>query len=445
MKVKRLGIVVGIVALVGVVVAWVLHQPGPMAFAQGKRVALADYDGKPTGVPADFQETDPVARGQYLAIAANCQACHTEEGGTPFAGGRPFPTDFGTIYSTNITPDVESGIGSWTDADFLRAMHEGISADGTRLYPAFPYAAYTYLTDEDVLAIKAYLFSIPAVKNTAPEASLRWPYNKRGLMAVWSKFYNPNKRFEPVADQTPEWNRGAYLSEALGHCGECHTPRNMLQALNNKKKFAGGVADGWRAYNLSSDEKSGIGAWSQEDLEKYLKTGRSVEHGTAFGPMALAVHLSFQKLTPSDVSAIVTYIRSVPAVSSSDLPAPKLEAASAVPSEHAVAESNPRGHLMFAGMCAGCHSWTGTGSYVPHSTLTGNRAVNDPTATNVALAVLHGASTLPESGEIAVMPAFGSAWSDEEIADVSNYVIARFGARPSSITAEEVRKLREMH
>jgi mono/diheme cytochrome c family protein len=161
--------------------------------------------------------------------------------------------------------------------------------------------------------------------------------------------------------------------------------------------------------------------------------------------MALAVHQSFQKLTASDLRAIVTYIRSVPPVSSPDLPAPRLEAASAVPSEHAGAESNSRGHLMYASMCAGCHSWTGTGSYVPHSTLTGNRAVNDPSATNVALAVLRGASTLPSSGEIAVMPAFAAAWTDEEIADVSNYVIARFGAKPSSITAEEVRKLREMH
>jgi mono/diheme cytochrome c family protein len=445
MKVKRLGIVGGIVVLVALVLAWVLFQPGPMAFAQGKRVALADYDGRATGVPADFQDTDPLAKGQYLAVAANCQACHTEEGGIPFAGGRPFETDFGTIYSSNITPDTETGIGSWSDADFLRAMHEGVAKDGTRLYPAFPYAAYTYLTDEDVLAIKAYLFSVPAVNNTEPETSLRWPYNQRWLMGIWSKVYNPDRRFEPVADQSPEWNRGAYLSEALGHCGECHTPRNLLQALNNKRKFSGGVAEGWRAYNLSSDEESGIGAWSSDDLEQYLKTGRSADHGTAFGPMALAVHLSFQKLTPSDVSAIVTYIRSVPPVSSPDLPAPKLEAASAVPSEHAVAESNSRGHLMFASMCAGCHSWTGAGSYVPYTTLTGNRAVNDPTATNVALAVLRGTSTLPSSGEIAVMPAFAAAWTDEEIADVSNYVIARFGARPSSITAEEVRELREMH
>src|SRR5690606_27801859 len=264
MKVKRFGIFGGIVVLIGLVLAWVFIQPGPMAFAQGGRVALASYDGSPTGVPADFQDTDPLAKGRYLAIAANCEACHTRDGGTPFAGGRPFVTDFGTIHSTNITPDAGTGIGSWSDADFLRAMHEGVSKDGTRLYPAFPYAAYTHLTDEDVLAIKGYLFSLPAVQNTAPENTLGWPYNKRGLMAIWSKFYNPGKRFEPVADQSAEWNRGAYLSEALGHCGDCHTPRTLTQALNNRQKFSGGVIDGWRAYNLTSDEQSGIGAWSSE-------------------------------------------------------------------------------------------------------------------------------------------------------------------------------------
>jgi mono/diheme cytochrome c family protein len=415
-----------------------------MAFAEGKRVALAEFSGKPTGVPADFTEADPLARGRYLAVAADCEACHTKDGGPAFAGGRPFETEFGTIYSPNITPDAGTGIGSWSDAEFLRAMHEGIAKDGTRLYPAFPYASYTHLTDEDVLAMKAYLASLPPVKNTAPANTLRWPYNQRGLMAIWSKYYNPGKRFEPVAGQSAEWNRGAYLAEALGHCGECHTPRTLLQGLDNKHKFAGGMAEGWRAYNLSSDKASGIGTWSAEDLETYLTTGHSSDRGSAFGPMAQAVHLSFQKLTPSDVKAIVTYVRTVPPVSTPDLPAPKLEPASAAPSDHAVAESNERGHLMFASVCAGCHSWTGTGSYVPHTTLTGTRAVNDPTATNVALAVLRGASTLPPSGDIAVMPAFGAAWTNEEIADVSNYVIARFGAKPSSITAGEVGKLREM-
>ncbi len=342
MKLKRTGIVVGILLLIGLVLAFAVRQPGPMAFANGKRVALAEYNGKPTGTPADFQDTDPLAKGRYLTVAADCEACHTKEGGAAFAGGRPFETDFGTIYSPNITPDAETGIGSWSDADFLRAVHEGIAKDGTHLYPAFPYAAYTHLTDEDVLAMKAYLFSLPAVKNTAPANTLHWPYNQRWLMAIWSKYYNPSKRFEPVADQSAEWNRGAYLAEALGHCGDCHSPRTALQALNNKRKFAGGMAEGWRAYNLSSDQQSGIGAWSAEDVEKYLKTGHSDDRGSAFGPMAQAVHLSFQKLTASDVSAIVTYVRSVPAVSTPDLPAPKLTAASAAPSDHDAAESNSK-------------------------------------------------------------------------------------------------------
>ena len=444
-KKKRIGTIVGVIVVVGLALAaWIVIRPGPMAFADGKKVTLAEYTGKPTGVPADFQGTEPLARGQYLAEAADCEACHTAEGGKRFAGGRPFDTDFGTIFSPNITPDKETGIGAWSDADFLKAVHEGVGKDGKNLYPAFPYASYTYLTDEDVLAIKAYLFSQPAEKNVAPANTLRSPYNNRGLMAIWSKFYNPNERFKPVAEKSVSWNRGAYLTEALGHCGDCHTPRTMLQALDNRKKFSGGLAEGWRAYNLSSDKESGIGNWTAQDMEAYLKTGHSQNRGSAFGPMAQAVHLSFQKLTDSDLKAIVEYVRSVPAVSNPDLPAPKLELASAHPGEGGADESNPKGHAIYSSMCAGCHSWTGVNDYVPHSTLTGTRAVNDPSATNVALAVLKGASTLPPSGDIAIMPAFGAAWSDDDIASVSNYVIARFGAKPSKITAADVSKLRTM-
>ena len=444
---KRIGTIVGVAIVVLLALAaWIIIRPGPMAFADGKKVTLAEYTtGKPTGVPADFQDTDPLARGKYLAEAADCEACHTTEGGKRFAGGRPFDTDFGTLYAPNITPDKETGIGDWSDADFLKAVHEGVGKGGKNLYPAFPYASYTYLTDEDVLAIKAYLFSQPAEKNVAPENTLRSPYNNRGLMAIWSTLYNPNKRFEPVAERSASWNRGAYLTEALGHCGDCHTPRTMLQALDNRKKFSGGMAEGWRAYNLSSDKQSGVGNWTAEDMESYLKTGHSQNRGSAFGPMAQAVHLSFQKLTDSDLKAIVEYVRSVPPVSTPDMPAPKLELASAHPGEGDHDESNPKGHAIYSSMCAGCHSWTGVNDYVPHSTLTGTRAVNDPTATNVALAVLRGASTLPASGDIAVMPAFGAAWSDDDIAAVSNYVIARFGAKPSKITAAEVGKLRAMH
>jgi mono/diheme cytochrome c family protein len=443
---KRVGIVIGIIVVIGLLVlAWELLRPGPLDFADGQRVALDQFSaGKVTGVPADFEASEPLAIGKYLAEAADCEACHTVDGGQPFAGGRPFKTEFGTLYSPNITPDPETGIGDWTDEDFLRAMHEGVSKDGKNLYPAFPYPSYTYLTEEDVLAIKAYIFSLPPVKNTPPQNELRFPYNQRGLMSVWAKMYNPNERFQPVADRSASWNRGAYLAEALGHCGDCHTPRTALQALDNRNKFSGGYAEGWRAFNITSDKDSGIGTWSQEDLETYLKTGHSQEFGSAFGPMALAVHLSFQKLTPSDVSALVEYVRSVPPESTPDLPTPKLEPAPANPSDGVPAGVEPRGGEIYAGMCAGCHGWTGKNTYVPFTTFTGNRAVNDPTATNVALAVIHGANPLlPDSGQIANMPAFGHILSDADIAAVSNYIIARFGAKPSRITAEDVKRLRE--
>jgi mono/diheme cytochrome c family protein len=439
---KRIIIGVVVVAVLAIM-AWIMIVPGPMAFAKGQRVALAQYQSNPTGVPADLTATDPLAHGRYLAQAADCEACHTAEGGKPLAGGRPFQTAFGTIYSPNITPDAKTGIGSWTDADFLTAVHEGRGKNGQHLYPAFPYAAYTYLTDQDVLAIKAYIFSVPPVSNIAPANTLRFPYNQRGLMAIWALLYDPNQRFEPLTDRSPTWNRGAYLVESLGHCGDCHTPRTLLQALNNREKFAGGMAEGWRAYNLSSDPASGIGSWSPAELLQYLSTGHSMNRGSAFGPMAQAVHLSFQNLTPSDLTAIADYVRSVPAVTSSDLPAPKLARSSQYPSDvNAADDKMATGRHLFAGTCSGCHTWTGANDFVPYATLTGTRAVNDPTATNVALAILRGASPLPASGAIATMPAFGSVLNDDQIAAVSNYVIARFGAQPSSITAAEVGKLR---
>ena len=439
-SVKIIGGVVVVAVLA--VLAYVAFVPGPLAFAGGNPVPLAQYSGQPTGVPADFPTADAAARGKYLVQAADCEACHTADGGQPFAGGRPFVTSFGTIYSPNITPDVQTGIGSWSDADFVRALHRGIDKDGRHLYPAFPFASYTYLTDQDALAIKAYVFSLPAVQNTAPANTLRFPFNQRGLMALWSLFYNPDQRFEPHPDRSAAWNRGAYLAEALAHCGECHTPRTPLQALNNRQKFAGGHAEGWRAYNLSSDKDAGIGGWSAEDLLHYLQVGHTLNRGSAFGPMALAVHLSFQNLAASDLQALVEYVRTVPPAASSDLPAPKLDKAPGSPTERVAADSaDPHGHDIYAGVCAGCHGWSGVNDYVPYATLTGTRAINDPSATNVALALLRGASPLPSAGAVAQMPSFAS-WSDDQIADLSNYVTARFGAAPSAITADEVHKLR---
>jgi mono/diheme cytochrome c family protein len=455
--VKRIGIAIAAVAVVGLaVLGWYATRPGPLAFVAGKSVALAAYTGKPTGVAADFSDPDPLARGRYLTQAADCQACHTTQDGAPFAGGRAFKTEFGTLYSPNITPDGQTGIGQWSDADFLQAVHKGISRDGKKLYPAFPYASYTYLTDEDVLAIKGYLFSLAPVQNVPPQNQLAFPFNQRWLMTFWSGLFNPKERFQPLPDRSPEWNRGAYMVEALAHCGECHTPRNLLQALDNSKKFTGAVADGWRAYNITTDKASGVGEWSDAELAQYLSTGHAKGRGTASGPMAEAVDLSFTKLTPGDIDAIVVYLRSVPAIGTPDLPARKYEPASTNPNEalasQAVArDSKPaegtfanadvHGKLVFAGACAGCHSWTGESFLSSSATLTGTRAVNDPTATNVAQIVISGSKRRTPGSGLA-MPAFGMAYNDREIAAVANYVTARFGAKASAITPEEVRKLR---
>jgi mono/diheme cytochrome c family protein len=431
---------VAAVALAGFL--WIVLGPGPTDFADGDRVALADYRGpNPTGVPPEFANSTLVQRGEYLARAADCEACHTAKGGTPFAGGLAFVLPFGTLYSANITPDKDTGIGDYGDADFLGAIHKGVGLGGTYLYPAMPYASYTTMTDSDALAIKAYLFSLKPVHASIPENTLNFPVNQRWLMGIWSLLFDADKRFEPNTQRGPEWNRGAYLVEAMGHCGECHTPRNLFQALDNRTKFTGAVQAGWRAYNITSDHDSGVGAWSEAELSQYLATGHAVGRGTASGPMGEAVDKSLRYLTPGDIAAIVTYLRSVPAIATPDLAAANANPAPASHKEGLAADSNPRGKTIFEGACASCHGWTGVSPLADFATLTGTRAVNDPTATNVVQIVLSGTQRQTPNGRV-FMPAFGHAYSDAEIAAVASYVTARFGTKPATVTAEDVAKLR---
>ncbi|HXO72269.1 MAG TPA: cytochrome c [Bradyrhizobium sp.] len=439
---RILGSIAAILAVVALVGVWIIRGPGPMAFGTGPNVELADYKGaNPTGVPAKLAHASLVERGAYLARAADCMVCHTTQGGKEYAGGLGFKLPFGTLYSTNITPDKETGIGNYSDQDFLNALHRGTRRDGARLYPAMPYTSYTYITDADALAIKAYLFSLAPVRAIQPANTLTFPFNQRWAMAFWSELFNPDTRFEPDTSKSPEWNRGAYLAEALAHCGECHTPRNLAFALNNRKKFGGALTAGWRAFNISSDKATGLGAWSDDDIFSYLSTGHAAGHGTASGPMGEAVDHSFSQLAPEDIRAMVAYLRTVPAIASADLPA---TTAPAAPASHKDGDStpDPRGKIVFQGACVSCHGWTGESSISPFATLTGAWAVNDPSATNVAQIVISGTRRHTPPDAVS-MPAFGNAYSDVEIAAVANYVTARFGSKPSRITAQDVAELRK--
>jgi len=427
-----------VIVAVGVV-AWLILNPGPLAFAGGSTAALADYhEANPTGVPAELAKADIVRRGEYLAKAADCLVCHTAPGGADYAGGLAFPLPFGTLYSTNITADKDTGIGNYTDQEFLNAVQRGIRKDGARLFPAMPYTSYTFMSDNDALAIKAYLFSLPAAHAQNRRDTLQFPFNQRWTMVFWSWAFNPDTRFAPNSAKSAEWNRGAYIAEALAHCGECHTPRNFAFALDNRRKFAGAVAAGWRAYDITSDRNTGIGSWSDEEVFAYLAKGHAMGRGTASGPMGEAVDRSFSQMEPADIRALVTYLRSIPAVASSE-PATIAPPAPESPKEGG-AVANSLGLKVFEQACASCHSWTGVSALSPFATISGTRTVNDPKATNVAQIVISG--TRRSTPDAMSMPAFGSTYSDAEIASVANYVTGRFGSAASKLTAKDVADLR---
>jgi mono/diheme cytochrome c family protein len=430
----------GVAIVLGGILAYLALGPEATDFAHGKRVSLGTDGHDPSGVPKELANATLVERGEYLTRAADCVVCHTAKDGTPFIGGRAFILPFGALYSTNITPDVETGIGSYSDADFLNALHQGIGRGGKVLYPAMPYPSYTLMSDADALAIKAFLFSLTPVHAPTPSNTLAFPFNQRALMSIWSALFNPRQRYEPNTDQSDDWNRGAYLVEAMEHCGECHTPRNLFQALNNRAKFSGAVQAGWRAYNITVDRDSGIGAWSDVDIAHYLSQGHSAGHGAASGPMGEAVAESVSHLSSSDIRALVTYLRTIPAVHSSDLEATKLTAASAGRGD--VAGANLRGEEVYENACAGCHGWTGVGSVITTANLIGTRAVNDPTGINVAQIIIHGGEHYAQ--EQTAMPSFDTVYSDADVAAVANYVTARFGAKATQLNAVDVAKLRSL-
>ncbi|AOR72841.1 alcohol dehydrogenase [Burkholderia stabilis] len=396
------------------------------------------------GTPADLLAT--VARGEYLAKAADCIACHTSVGGTPYAGGRPFKLPFGQLYSTNITPDKETGIGNWSDDAFVRAVREGVGSHGN-LYPAMPYTSYAEMSRDDVIAIKQYLMTLEPVHQAPLENDLSFPFNQRWGLAAWNAVFFRGQRFAPDPKQSVEWNRGAYLAGALGHCGECHTPRNVGFAMKSRDYLSGAEIEGWKAYNTTSDQAYGLGSWTDEQISQYLSRGHAPGRSSASGPMADVVEHSLQYLTPHDIASMVVYLRGVSPASGEqagriDLEPSAARASNAVlPGAASLPQALERGQRLFAGDCAGCHQWNGVGRQSEYASLVGAHAVNDPSGAALVQVLLHGTS-LTVGGRTQQMPGFGAAYGDADIAAVANFVLSHFGSKQGGVTAEQVSKAR---
>lgn len=407
------------------------------------------YDRDPEISAPDVNHTpELIAKGEYLVKAADCAACHDTPGGKPFSGGRAFTLPFGTIYSTNITADRETGIGTWSDDDFVRALHKGVAKDGSHLYPAFPYSSYTGLSREDIVAMKAYLFSLPVVHAPAKPNELAFPFNQRWTLAFWNLAFLDQKRFRPEPKESAVENRGEYLATALGHCGECHTPRNVGFAMAMSKQFGGAMLEGWHAYNITADKGYGIGDWTDEQLAAYLSTGHAPGRGSAAGPMAEVIANSLQYLTPEDIRALVAYLRRVEPKTGKPgtevNPAPATMTSSVAWKPGASDAGNLAGQRIFEGACASCHQWNGGGRQTHYASLVGSQAVNDPAGTNIVRVMLEGADLKTHKGR-GYMPSFREAYSDAELASVANYVIGHFGGKPGEVTAMAVRERRSPH
>ena len=383
----------------------------------------------------DPQEFSQIEKGRYLAVAADCVSCHTVPGGTgiPFSGGRVIETPFGGIVAPNITPDRETGIGAWSDAEFDAALRKGVARDGSPLYPAMPYNAYTKMSREDVLAIRAYLATVTPVKKSVTTKSLPFPYNLRSAMHVWNALYFSEGEYKPDPKESAEWNRGAFLVDGPGHCGACHTPKTFLGGDKRSHYLQGSDIQGWFAPNITNDSRLGLGNWSVADLVAYLKTGHN-RITAATGPMAEAVSLSSSHMTDEDLRAMASYLKTL---SGGEGGAPQpLSADSPV---------MQAGAAIYRDQCSACHGLDGHGipQLFPSVADSSMARSNDPT-TSIRI-VLRGARSVGTAAEPTApgMPSYGWQLSDEQVAAVLTYIRNTWGGAASAVSSQVVTKARE--
>ncbi|HDR9481117.1 TPA: cytochrome c [Burkholderia aenigmatica] len=399
------------------------------------------------------QAADRVAAGKALAVAADCVACHTAGGGQPFAGGLAMPLPMGNIYSTNITPDKQTGIGNYSEQEFSNVLRKGVRRDGGNLYPAMPYPSYTKFSDDDIASLYAYfMHGVAPVHQANRQPDFPWPLTMRWPLKIWNALYLREGAYVPKPGRDAEWNRGAYLVQGAAHCGTCHTPRGIgMQELAYDETgtgyLAGAPLAGWQAFNITHDRDAGIGTWTTAQIVQYLRTGNVPGKAQAAGPMAEAVEHSFSRMSDRDLNAIATYLSTVPAAGGADT-APrstqgrKTDDYVAVRAAAAVGGQAPAGASLYLDHCASCHGMTGAGTadgFFP--SLFANSAVGTATTSNLLQVVMHGAS-VNNGATHYFMPAFQTELRDDEVVVLVNYLSDRFGSGRARVSAADVAKLR---
>jgi mono/diheme cytochrome c family protein len=416
-----------------------LYFPAAMAALIALAVALAwprEQLLPSAGPEASAPSAANIARGAYLAKAGDCMACHTARGGQPYAGGRRLDTPFGTLVAPNITSDSATGIGAWSADDFWRALHNGKAPGGRLLYPAFPYTNYTKVTRSDADALYAFLHSVPAVRQQNTPHALRFPYNQQLMLAGWRLLYFKPAVFAASAQQTPAWNRGAYLVEGLGHCSACHSSRNAFGA--SADALSGGLIPmlGWYAPSLTSDAEAGLGNWDQAHIVQLLQVG-ATPRASVFGPMAEVVERSLQHLSEPDLAAMATYLKTLPATPDA---APEL-----VSGPH-IERLLAYGKKLYETHCVDCHGADGKGLAPAYPPLAGNRALTMASSVNAIRIVLNGGFPPGTKGNPRPygMPPYGHVLGDAEVAAVVSYLRASWGNRAGPVASSEVNRYRSV-